>query len=242
MEIDTRIKELLDEFGITPYVLANAISVSNSTISRILHKGAKPRASNIKKISNYFNVYEKWLMTGKGVKDKVPQIEMNKVVNNIISGESISIIGGNKFIDVGRSNYIMLVPLITEKFHFAFLSKVHNKKFYETLPYHPVRVSDPHKGFYLSFEVVGGYMTIKENPCVKEGYIVTGRKLDRELWISRMVFKTYKLFIVVHKEGIIVGPIEYSETSPELIKCRGLELKLKDCVMILNILEFNFHL
>lgn len=239
MNIDKRIKTLIEEFGISPYVLAKAIGVSGSTITRIL-KGSKPRASTIKYIADYFNVYEKWLMSGNGPKNREGQTGMDAVFNNLISGGATNKQGTNKFIDIGKSTYVMLVPFVTEKHQLNLHGNFVSADFYRSLPYHPVKVSDPSNGFYMSFEVVGCNMVIKSDPCIEEGYIVTGREIPRDLWKGRLIFKTYKLFIIIHKEGIIVSPIDYADHKSGIIKVRDMEISLEDCLMILNIVEITF--
>lgn len=65
MGIGERITELLEKKGITAYTLSNETGLSQATLSRIINKNTKPNASNLKAISDYFDVDQTWLLTGK---------------------------------------------------------------------------------------------------------------------------------------------------------------------------------
>lgn len=65
MEIGERITELLENKGISAYTLSNETGISQATLSRIINKSTKPNASNLKVLSEYFNVDQTWLLTGK---------------------------------------------------------------------------------------------------------------------------------------------------------------------------------
>ena len=70
MEIGERISELLNKKGITAYMLSNETGLSQGTLSRIINKNTKPNASNLKVISEYFNVDPSWILTGNRYEEK----------------------------------------------------------------------------------------------------------------------------------------------------------------------------
>lgn len=95
MNIADRIKELINEKGLTPYHIAHETGISEAAISRILNnKTEKPNHSTIKKFALFFNVDPGWLYTGKGKKytDKVADPvsnyihEADKDMYNILTG------------------------------------------------------------------------------------------------------------------------------------------------------------
>lgn len=58
---------LIDNKRVTSYYLSKATGVSQATISRLKSDvTAKPSISTNKKIADYFNVNEEWLLTGEG--------------------------------------------------------------------------------------------------------------------------------------------------------------------------------
>lgn len=65
MSIGIRIKKLIEDKGITPYILSSETGIPESTISRIINNITKrPNQKNIKEIARYLRVSPSWLMTG----------------------------------------------------------------------------------------------------------------------------------------------------------------------------------
>lgn len=64
--ISDRLLYLINYKGVTPYVVAQETGIAGSTLSRILNKGNKPNSKTVNLLSNYFQIYEHWLLTGKG--------------------------------------------------------------------------------------------------------------------------------------------------------------------------------
>lgn len=78
-----RIKELIDNKGITPYEISAKTGISQATLSRILSNStSKPSIRNVEILSQYFNVNKDWLLTGKG--------DMIKSISNEIDDLTLS--------------------------------------------------------------------------------------------------------------------------------------------------------
>lgn len=61
-----RIQYLLDRKGVTPYIASKKSGVSEATFSRLLsQKNAKPNSYTLNRLSEYFNISEQWILTGK---------------------------------------------------------------------------------------------------------------------------------------------------------------------------------
>lgn len=105
-----RIKELIENKGITPYIVSAKTGVSQSTLSRILNDNSKKlNIENTKILAEYFNVSEEWLTTGEGTKERFDEDsdKKNVVVDgipiydtdfmagsvNVFENEKIEIIG-----------------------------------------------------------------------------------------------------------------------------------------------------
>ncbi|GAB2769440.1 helix-turn-helix domain-containing protein [Salinimicrobium soli] len=84
-EIGSRIRELVKEFGITNYVLANETGISQSSISRITRGTQKPSSKTVKLISNYFEINERWLLTGNGEKTREIDTSSSGGVDDLIA-------------------------------------------------------------------------------------------------------------------------------------------------------------
>lgn len=65
-KIGDRLKQLIEDKGLTPYKVSKRIQVSQATLSRIINKNSTPNESNTKAIVEFFGVSESWLLTGEG--------------------------------------------------------------------------------------------------------------------------------------------------------------------------------
>lgn len=71
MDFGKRLRELIDNKGITPYQISQETGISQATLSRLLGSlTAKPSIKNIRLLANYFNISQTWLLTGDGEKQK----------------------------------------------------------------------------------------------------------------------------------------------------------------------------
>lgn len=65
----SRLRELIEEKGVTPYEVSKMTGISQATLSRILNNNTtKLNIQNITILSEYFAVSYDWLSTGKGEK------------------------------------------------------------------------------------------------------------------------------------------------------------------------------
>jgi len=63
-----RILELIEEQGIKPIDLVNAIKINKSAITEWKQGKSKPGTDAVIKIAEYFSVTTDWILTGKGPK------------------------------------------------------------------------------------------------------------------------------------------------------------------------------
>jgi plasmid maintenance system antidote protein VapI len=252
-DIGTRLVGLIEENGISNYQLAKAIGKSDSTISRIINKGAKPNAETLTLISNYFRINEKWLLTGLGNKLKSDKNASNNAstiaLNNLFPAGDYVDNGRNKFIRVEEGNYLMLTPFVQIQNHLHFIDNHSDKNFINTLPVNSYAVTKPLDEFYFSFEVDGDDMHTEAKPSIEEGYIVTAMCLDKEKWYSRFVFKRNKLYVIVHKEAILVREIISYDPETESIEVHAYNedyknetIYLKNCLKILVVVGITWRL
>lgn len=67
MSFGERLKQVIDDKGITPYELSMRINVSQATLSRILtNSTTKPSIKTVEAIADYLHVSREWLLTGNG--------------------------------------------------------------------------------------------------------------------------------------------------------------------------------
>lgn len=62
--IGKRLEYLIEKKGITAYELSSSTGISQSTLSRIIHKGSKPNLKNSEALAKYFQITKEWLING----------------------------------------------------------------------------------------------------------------------------------------------------------------------------------
>lgn len=86
--MNSRIKEIRKENGLTQSEFADIIGLSQSGVSWIEQPGSNVDAAVIKSICKNFNINEEWLKTGDGCKtDSVVEDEYTRAVVEIDKGD-----------------------------------------------------------------------------------------------------------------------------------------------------------
>lgn len=67
--------KLLQTYGVTPYKVSKETGVSQSTLSDWKLGKITPKSDTMKKIADYFGVTVDYLMTGKEIEEKEPQLK-----------------------------------------------------------------------------------------------------------------------------------------------------------------------
>jgi transcriptional regulator with XRE-family HTH domain len=248
--IGQRLSDLISDNNISNYQLARAIGKNDSTISRIVNKNSKPHKDTLDLICDYFDVNEKWFLTGKGSKHTDQQNASKIAIKNVLTdNEDYVDEGKNKFIKVDEGNYFMLTPFVRRSDQLEFIKESDDPHYLNQLPVNPYMVTRPLPDYYLSFEVTGNDMEQEEIPSITEGYIATARCIEKELWASRFIFKRNKLYMIVHKEGIFLR--EITKYCPEE-KCLEIhaynpdypdeKILLKNCKMICEVVGLAWRI
>ena len=85
MSFHERLKQKMEEKGVTPAALARAASVSPVAAGKWVHGESEPKAAKLKLIADFLGVTDDWLLTGKG--------SPSKLDNNIDLSEKIPLEG-----------------------------------------------------------------------------------------------------------------------------------------------------
>ena len=85
MSFHERLKQKMEEKGVTPAALARAASVSPVAAGKWVHGESEPKAAKLKLIADFLDVTDDWLLTGKG--------SPSKLDNNIDLSEKIPLEG-----------------------------------------------------------------------------------------------------------------------------------------------------
>lgn len=225
MSIGLRLKQLLENKGLTAYMFAEETGISQSTLSRILNKDTKPNASNLKVISDYFQIDKTWLLTGQQeeIKQKVekqPELYINENVMN--------------------------VPLVTQYAYAGYMNGFNDPTYIEELPKIPFLVEKEHKGEYICFEVKGDSMDDGTHDSYLERDILLCRNVRKDFWKSKLHINKWD-FVIVHKDnGICVKRITKHDVEKGIITCHSLndyyedfDMDLRDVTKIFNIVDIQ---
>jgi transcriptional regulator with XRE-family HTH domain len=248
--IGQRLKDLLEAQEMSNYQLAREIGKNDSTISRIINKNSKPHKETLRSICNVFRVNEKWLLTGRGAKNIGSENASKIAIKNILVDDKDYVEEGrNKFIRVDEGNYFMLTPFIRKTDQLEFVKECDDPHYINQLPINPYMVTKPLQDFYISFEVVGDDMIQEDTPSIEEGFIGTAQAIDKSFWTSRFVFKRNKLYLIVHKEGIILREIKKACPEEKCLEVHAYnpayedqKIQLKNCKMICEVIGLAWRI
>lgn len=231
-------KRYLEESRISKTDAAKILNISRQSLYQWFESKQLERET-VDKILNTFNESESRIF-GEIRENAKPIIAQNASFNEIEEN-------GNEFIDIGNSQYIMVVPLVEEYAYAGFLSGFADKEYIKELPKHTIVVSQLHKGKYFSFKVVGDSMNDNTGDAIAHGDIVTGREIQKSLWTSKFHIHKFMDYIIVHKEGILIKRIISHDVDNGIIKCRSLnpdkekypdfEISLAEVSKIMNIVN-----
>lgn len=226
MEIGDKLKKLIENKGITAYMLADYTGVSQATISRILNKNSKPNASTLKSITEYFKVDPEYLLS------------------------SSYHIAKNEVRELDREGYsndgLMHVPLVSEYAYGGYLQGFNDPEYIDELPKIPFIVEKEHKGEYMCFEVKGDSMDDGSHESYLERDILLCRNVRKDFWKSKLHINKWD-FVIVHKDsGICLKRIVKHDVERGLITLHSLndyyedfEMDLRDVTKIFNVVDIQ---
>jgi transcriptional regulator with XRE-family HTH domain len=207
---------------------------SKSNVSKYLKKARMPSGNFI---ATFYKVYG----------NKLSQEKHNEATDLGAAKATYVNKAGNDFIELSGGKYIMNTPLITKKAYAGYLAGWGDDEYINELPKHPIVVDKPHLGYYHSFEVSGDSMDDGTARAIQNGDIVTGRKIDRQFWKSKLHLSKFRDFVIVSLEGIVCKEIIKHDTAAGVLTCHSLnpdkenypdfEIELAKVIQIFNIVQ-----
>ncbi|MCF0070242.1 hypothetical protein LZD49_07145 [Dyadobacter sp. CY261] len=191
-------------------------------------------------------INQHWIETGEGLmlfsRSEAEEIGYPDGSESVIKNKS-----GNEFIDTEKGNSFMLVPLVEYYAYGGYLSGWSDPDFIDDLPKHMISVDVYNKGDYRAFRVRGESMNDGTLESIIEGDIITGRIIEKPLWLSRFHIHQYKTFIIVHKDGVLVkrikshlvedGKIIVGSLNPDKTIYPDQEIYLSDVYEMMNVVD-----
>jgi transcriptional regulator with XRE-family HTH domain len=204
MSVKERIAEFCKVKNISQKKFEHIAGLSNGYINNIVNSISPKKLELIS--AAFPDLNKSWLLLGEGRMlhfTDAEEIGYPDGTEDLKIGKS-----GNEFIDTDKGNSFMLVPLVEYNVYGGYLSGWGDPHFLEDLPKHMISVDVYNKGVYRAFRVRGDSMNDGSLESIIEGDIITGRIIEKPLWYSKFHLHSYKYFIIVHKEGILVKNIK----------------------------------
>lgn len=142
---------------------------------------------------------------------------------------------------------VMMVPLVNKYAYAGYQSGYGDDEYIDALPRVPFMVDKQHRGNYCAFEVKGDSMDNGLIGSYKEGYIVLGREIPKNMWRDKLHIKKWRTFIVVTKtDGILIKQISKHDTVRGVITLHSLneeyddiQLQLDKVAQVFNVVQVN---
>jgi phage repressor protein C with HTH and peptisase S24 domain len=143
-------------------------------------------------------------------------------------------------------NLVMMVPLVSKYAYAGYTAGFGDDEYIEELPKIPFLVDKEYKGIYRAFEVKGDSMDNGLTGSYKEGYIVLGREVAKDLWRDKLHLRKWKNFVVVtERDGVIIKEISKHDTAKGIITLHSLNpdfadvnMKLSNVKQLFNVIRF----
>lgn len=259
------LKQLVDETGYTVSRLEREMGYSNGALAKAIKQNGILKQERIDKLFSIFpNLNRGWLNSGKGsIFLKNNEIANgvggnNPVVQTIPESNAIPVgapVGrhvtstGNQLLKMENGEYVFFTPLVHAKAQAGYLTGWGDEEYMEELPLFGIFVKEPPLGRYMSFTIVGDSMDDGSEDQIKDGWIATGRKINRSHWQNKLHLHQYKDYIIHHKEGIMckritdhdveIGEITCHSLNPDKKQYPDFVLQLDDVVELFNIIQTN---
>lgn len=173
------------------------------------------------------NMEDEWEgETGDGEMQSIPYVNNKNEAEPLPPIEEFEDAGqsksGSHFLEHADGTIIMSVPLVEASAQAGYPSGWNDAEYLDALPRHSIVVDRNHRGVYRAFRVRGESMNDGTNRSIMPGDIVTGRRIEKHHWTSKLHLHKFKIYLIVQEDGIIVKVIVNHDVENGIIYCRSL--------------------
>lgn len=250
--IQQNLKYLRLKNGLSQTELAEILEVTRDNIASY-ERGTKPKVDFINRCVNYFHIsFDDFVNGDLSTSNLIAEPKTNyktKPKSNAVSMGEIQINEEESpYIDLGNGQLLMIVPLIPIKASASYREHYQDTHFInDNFDKHYFPVTRQYRGRYFAFVVDGDSMDDGTKEAIEEGSTVTGREIQKIHWRNKFHLHSFKDYVIVHNDAIFVkriinhdtvnGIITCHSLNPDKIKHADFDLKLDDCLQILNIVN-----
>lgn len=247
VKLKDKIKELLDNKGVTAYELGIKASVPHSTISRILSGETQKLGTKTKTaFAKYFQISEDYFNNSN--KTEIKQLKNDiEIIENNYETEIFTNKNGVNFIIHNDDSIKIEVPLIPFEAYASSKIDCYFDENYTNIEFSKVQFSVDKigKGVYMGFKSKNDSMNgggINDTPSGAE---ILAREIGKHLWLS--LHKNDLGFIIMAKNAIMHKDIigYNKETGMFKLHSRNLdevdfEISINDIYRIFNVIKRSF--
>jgi len=263
--ISERIFQMVDYLSITPNEFAKKLGYNRSqAIYDIISGKSKPSFDFFYKLkysefSEMFNL--DWIVTGEGTMARILSKEEFKELDGHIIGKPAENYGkliaqfenepiknsfGNTYEELSSGKYLLNAPLVPIKAQAGYLSAFGDEEYIENLTHVNFIVDRIGKGKYMAFEITNDSMNDGSINSIPSGSLVLCREVQQVHWTSKLNFKKFPNWIIIHKDGVICKEIVAHDFENGKITCHSLnsspeykdfQINLSDVYQLFNIVK-----
>lgn len=209
---------------------------------------AKPKIEDYNVLMKYFN--------GKSSNEKsTNMVEERRAPYNKVPKSNAIKIGEMHFpedespyIDLGNDQFLMVVPKIPIRASMGYREHYQDEQYIEeNYEKHYFPVTRQYRGKYYAFVADGESMDDGTSEAIIEGSTVTARDIKKDLWKSKFHLHSFKDFVIVMPDAILIKRIIEHNVEEGYIVCHSLNpdkrkfgdftLHLDECLQIMNIVN-----
>lgn len=232
-----RFKEIRKTLNLNQKEFAEKLKIKQSQVSEIESGKRSIAASIVLSLIDNLNINRQWLETGEG--EMIISKELTSQINRVLTKK------GNSTIDIGKGQFVIVMPLIEKQTQLKYLEEYDNEQFLAELPVHCITVYQLQEQYYKAFVVYGCNMNNNTAESICEGDIVVGCEIEQQQWKTTLAANTFKDYIIVHKEGILIKRIIAFDAKTDVVISKSLnpdknsypdlDINLKDVSQIFNV-------
>lgn len=139
---------------------------------------------------------------------------------------NIELIKSQNLVDfrhLGEDRYLIICPLVRTEAFRAYPDNFEDIDFISQLQKHAVAVDDLQFGEYMSFEAPIEHHGGSLEDFIGEGWIVTGKKIEKSTWRRGISFRKFPTYIVVVRHGILLLHVTDYDRDEQAIRFSGPE-------------------
>lgn len=202
MEVNDRIKMLIEHEGMNVSSFAKKIGFNQSNFSKILRGERNVPANLIELLLDHTKVNRTWLLTGEGEMFNGSNVKLFELNDTLIVEELHVTPNGTRFLQRDDGHMMMEVPMVP----IAALGSPEDEwaeqqrnNTYEKVMF---EVESVHHGNYWVFKVEGNSMNDGTFNGFRDGDTVLVRELPRDEWAPKLHINTWPYWVVVFDNNV----------------------------------------